>query len=157
MHSTYKVLLSVYVDDFKLGGASAHLHSIIERLRKLIHLDEATPLQEDVYLGLTQRNIPVPPQLLKEKQELFQRIVNAKHPTASPPTKEDMELIASVQWRKFRKSFSKSKGPKTANLKRRSAERNNESGLLPAKIGIDVGGVLCKVLPNSSNWEKRKD
>ena len=49
-HCKYKVVLSVYVDDFKIGGATAHLQTMIDKLRKLIHLDEANPLQEDVTL-----------------------------------------------------------------------------------------------------------
>ena len=84
-----------------MSDAGQSLNTIIEKLRKQIALDDAVPLQEDVYLGLAQRNIEVPEKMLKEKQDLFQLIMNAKHPTAcAPKSKEDMELMAVLHARK---------------------------------------------------------
>jgi hypothetical protein len=80
-----RVLMSVYVDDFKLAGDATRIDACLNRLRKHMKLDDAIPINEGIYLGLTQRDIPCPPDLLKQKQDLFDLIMNAKHPTALPP------------------------------------------------------------------------
>ena len=56
-HPAYKCVLSVYVDDFKIGGDKRHLLNVLGLLRKNIALEEAIPLNQDVHLGMTQRDI----------------------------------------------------------------------------------------------------
>jgi hypothetical protein len=84
IHPEDQVLMSVYVDDFKLAGNASTIDACLNRLRKHMKLDDAIPICEGIYLGLTQRDIKCPPDLLLQKQDNFDLIMNAKHPTALP-------------------------------------------------------------------------
>ena len=59
--------MSVYVDDFKLAGDATKIDACLNRLRKHMKLDDAIPINEGIYLGLTQRDIPCPPTFFKAK------------------------------------------------------------------------------------------
>ena len=47
-------------------------------------LEDPVQLNQGVYLGLTQVECKVPQEILTQKQDLFDLIMNAKHPTALP-------------------------------------------------------------------------
>ena len=79
----------MYVDDFKIGGDKRHLLNVLGLLRKQIELEEAIPLNQDVYLGMTQRDIAIPTDLVDEKRALFHKIMNVSHATAQAPKEKD--------------------------------------------------------------------
>ena len=73
-HPEKQLLVSVYVDDFKIGGNNKHTKPMIARLSKLIELDEAVPLHGDVYLGCKQEDIPTPEDLVRQKTGIYNSV-----------------------------------------------------------------------------------
>mgnify|MGYP000031465580 CR=1 FL=1 len=73
-HPEKQFLVSVYVDDFKIGGNNKHTKPMIKRLGKLIELDEAMPLNGDVYLGCKQEDIPTPEDLVRQKTGIYNSV-----------------------------------------------------------------------------------
>ena len=60
IHPLAKIVLSVYVDDFKIAGLASNLAKIRKALGQDLDLEDSTPFNGNVYLGCSQRNIPVP-------------------------------------------------------------------------------------------------
>ena len=104
-HPGNRLVMNVDVDDFKIAGDKANIDDAIKRLRIHMKLDEAVPINSGIYLGLTQRDIPVPPDLLKEKQDLYDLIMHAKHPTALPQKTDGDSAFHSVMRSKKRPDF----------------------------------------------------
>ena len=70
-HPRLRLMLSVYVDDFKLAGPRSALATGWKLLRQNLDLDCPTPL--GTYLGCGHKNISVEP------QEVFARTLLSKH------------------------------------------------------------------------------
>ena len=76
VHRQEKLFLSVYVDDFKMSGVAENLAPVWENLRTKMDLDLATPLSGGVCLGCGQYDIQTPVDLVREKQELYNYILD---------------------------------------------------------------------------------
>ena len=72
---TEKLYLSVYVDDFKMAGHAAALPKMWARLGKHLDLEPPIPLEQNIYLGCGQKNIPLPKKLIAEKKELYEKLL----------------------------------------------------------------------------------
>jgi len=127
VHPDFRCALSVYVDDFKIGGDKRNLSNVSQLLRKDIKLEEWHPLNQDVYLGMTQRDIPVPTDMVDQKRALFHKTMNVTHPTAQAPKNED-ELGAAERMSNKNNAYYNRAG--------------TVSPAKPPRIGIDVGGSL---------------
>jgi hypothetical protein len=57
---TEQLYLSVYVDDSKMAGNAASLTKMWAKLGKYLDLEPPIPLEQNVYLGCGQKNIPLP-------------------------------------------------------------------------------------------------
>ncbi len=66
--------MSLYVDDFKIAGHKANLSRMRKALGQDLDPEDSTPFDGSVYLGCSQRNVPVPKQLLENKADLCQAI-----------------------------------------------------------------------------------
>ena len=66
----------MYVDDFKMAGVAANLGPMWDKLRTKMDLDPPTPLSGGVYLGCGQYDIQTPVDLVREKQELYNYILD---------------------------------------------------------------------------------
>ena len=71
---------------------------MIKRLRAKIDLDEAVPLNGDVYLGCKQDNIAPPLDLLKQKSDLYNSIVNDDVPDPVVPWLGDVNGLQAWQY-----------------------------------------------------------
>ena len=71
IHRKLGLVLSVYVDDFKLAGWKTNIAPTWAQLRKYINLDPPVSLDGDVYLGCGQNNISPPQSIIKEKHDLY--------------------------------------------------------------------------------------
>ena len=56
-------------------GAKKNLAPMWAGIRPKLDLEPPVPLHGNVYLGSGQEDTPVPEKLLKEKQELYQRLL----------------------------------------------------------------------------------
>ena len=68
------VVLSVYVDDFKMGGKQCNLSRAWKDLSAHLDLDPPTKLDDQVYLGIKQTKIVIPPAIVEEKAKLYREI-----------------------------------------------------------------------------------
>ena len=84
----------MYVDDFKIGGDKRHLQNVLDLLRRDIHLEDAITLNQDVYLGMTQRGIDVQTEFVDQTRASFQKIMRVSH-AAAQASKEKDELGAA--------------------------------------------------------------
>ena len=74
-HSKLGLILSVYVDDFKLGGRKQNLSKGWQILKDQgLILDPPVHVNDNVYLGMKQSPCEIPADIIKEKSELFTRI-----------------------------------------------------------------------------------
>ena len=65
VHKELGLILSIYVDDFKLAGKAENLQKGWDLIRKAIRLDDPTPFSD--YLGCGQHNITLSPQEIDER------------------------------------------------------------------------------------------
>ena len=80
VHHKKKLIVSVYVDEFKIAGVKENLRGMIAKLSTRMELDEAVPLNGDVYLGCKQADIPPPTDIMKEKSDLYNSVMFDKIP-----------------------------------------------------------------------------
>ena len=65
-HPKDGVILSIYVDDFKLGGGKDKLAPMWKKLGHYLKLDPHQKLQKNVYLGMKQEECPINPTIIAE-------------------------------------------------------------------------------------------
>ena len=75
VHRVKHLFLSVYVDDFRMAGKKENLSSMWKILRGTLLLEDAVPSVSNTYLGCNQRNITIDEGIVKEKNEMFARLV----------------------------------------------------------------------------------
>ena len=73
-HREKGLFMSVYVDDFKMVGRKEKLADMWTALREDLDLEPETELSHNVYFGCNQREAPIQPALINEKNELFHRL-----------------------------------------------------------------------------------
>ena len=97
MHRTKKLFLSVCVDDFKAAGKREPLRSLHSDLVKKMNLDPPVPLDQSVYLGCEQREVPIPPQLVQDKRKFVESILDkAKWVHAPEPLRSNSNSSAKA-------------------------------------------------------------
>ena len=82
-HSADGLILSIYVDDFKLGGRKDKLAPMWKQLGGYLKLDPPQKLHDNVYLGMKQRECTIDPELIAEKNKLYHIIFDGKGYTPS--------------------------------------------------------------------------
>ena len=65
-----------YVDDFKMVGKRENLPKMWELLRKDVDLEPETEISQNVYLGCNQKETIPDEDLMKEKNQLFKKLVS---------------------------------------------------------------------------------
>ena len=75
VHRQKQLFLSVYVNDFKMVGRKENLSKMWELLRKDVDLEQETELSHNVYLGCNQRTATPDESLIKEKNQLFRKLI----------------------------------------------------------------------------------
>ena len=75
VHKAMQLFLSVYVDDYKMAGEKEHLGPMWRRLGAKLDLEPPVSFGSSVYLGLNQREIPPPMDLVRHKAELLESIL----------------------------------------------------------------------------------
>ena len=73
-----QLFLSVYVDDFKMGGKQSSLAPAWKELCQHLDLEEPTKLDDQVYLGIKQERVIIPQEIVDEKAKLYQEIFEKK-------------------------------------------------------------------------------
>ena len=74
IHHEKGLLLSVYVDDFKMAGVKENLAPMWKALRKRLTLDEPTDMDDGVYLGCTQKEITPSEKDIQDSLAMFRKL-----------------------------------------------------------------------------------
>ncbi len=64
------VILSIYVDDLKIGGPTHEFDAMWAKSSEDLDLDPAVNLEDNVYLGMRQSKCAIAKDSMKEKREL---------------------------------------------------------------------------------------
>ena len=78
MHKEKGLILSVYVDDFKMGGIAGNIGPMWEKLKLHLDLDPPVKLKSNVYLGMKQSSCPISQEIVQEKNELSNEIFGSR-------------------------------------------------------------------------------
>ncbi len=96
VHRAKKLFLSVYVDDFKAAGDGNSLLSLHSDLKKNMNLDPPVKFDQSVYLGCEQRDVTIPQELVEEKNQFIDSILNQeKWANASAPMRSNAKTSSS--------------------------------------------------------------
>ena len=71
VHPQKCLFLSVYVDDSRLCGLKCNTQQAWVDIRELLVLDDPTSIEDNVYLGVRQKNVPTQDWMVAEKSNLF--------------------------------------------------------------------------------------
>ena len=129
VHRQMKLFLSVYVDDFKMAGNKDNLNKMWKILQKTLDLEPPVPMNGNVYLGCTQKDMEPPEKEVQEKSELFDRLLSGKS-TGKPvqglsddePTRPTERGVGDTS-KSNKSSKKKNKNPKVAVGKKNAAVR----------------------------------
>ena len=78
MHKEKGLILSIYVDDFKMGGIKDNIAPMWKELRKHVDLDPPVNLRNNVYLGMKQSSCPISQEIVQGQNELFKEIFGSR-------------------------------------------------------------------------------
>ena len=75
-HRLHRLLLNIYVDDYKASGKATSLPKAWAEMREAgLELDEPTSFTDSVYLGQRQHAIEPPLDLIREKAEVYRGLL----------------------------------------------------------------------------------
>ena len=74
MHASLGILLSVYVDDFRMVGKKGTLAPMWAQLRTHLDIDPPTDLDGSVYLCVKMHHVPPDMSIVSEKRNMYQSL-----------------------------------------------------------------------------------
>ena len=89
VHKSKKLFLSVYVDDFRMAGPKEAVSAMWTLLGKTLALEPPVPSHTHTYLGCNQKIITISEKVVKEKTELFARLLTPKSGQSQDSEKDD--------------------------------------------------------------------
>lgn len=108
MSTENATFLSVYVDDFRMAGEKQNLKPMWQKLGSKLYLEPAVPSSGNVYLGCLQNNVDVDPKIVKDKFELFQRLIKGREQPEASEESAEGDLMPKEQPKPKPKSKNKS-------------------------------------------------
>ena len=154
VHREKCLFLSVYVDDFRMAGKKENLSPMWKVLRKHLELEEAVPSVSNTYLGCNQRNVSTDDAIVKEKHEMFSRLVNPINgPTLDEDKKEAQNSFVDSQILQDATSSSSNKGVLSPKNKPSKASVNKGESPSPlAKVLFTRSQALASLVPRQGSY-----
>ena len=95
-HKEAGLLLSAYVDDLKMVGRAESIAPMWKKNRSNIDLDPETALVDHVYLGCTQREKKPSKTVVRDKQELFAKLLSNQTKDSDPEAGGESALLSQI-------------------------------------------------------------
>ena len=144
-------MLSVYVDDFKMGGKKHNLELMWKELGKHLDLEPPVPLHNNVYLGCGQSEIPTSSirDIINKKREFYNDVLSGQNKGTEADRGPSPDKVVGIN------PPSSVSNPKPKKNKKKAAQKM-ESTVAEATAAASINKLLATPLQaehNIRSWQ----
>ena len=110
IHKKKQLIMSVYVDDYKLAGKTENLEPMWSSLSKDLDLEPFVPLHGSIYLGNKQYDVEIPEEMVAAKSQLIQNLLYRHRKIGESSKDSNHSTMRGVDHSEKSRKFGKVKG-----------------------------------------------